>query len=333
MLNETSAEVIVRRRDFVAGFCVVTAWPVATRAQQAAVPVIGFLMPMEEQAFVVQGFRKGLNETGFVEGRNVEIDYRWAGGAMDRLPELAADLVRRRVAVIAVPGSFAAVRAARAATATIPIVYGGGSDPVEAGLVASLNRPGGNVTGYSEMNTEVAPKRLGLLHDLARSAVRFAILVDPATSVPASTFVDLQAAASGLGLQFEALAVPSGNIDSAFASLVQKRIEAIIVSPSPMFMGSRRQLTALAARHAIAAMYWDRALVDAGGLMSYGSNVNEMFRQVGIYAGRILKGEKPAEMPVQRATKFELVINRRVARALGLDIPATLLALSDEVIE
>jgi putative tryptophan/tyrosine transport system substrate-binding protein len=323
---------MIRRREFIAGIGS-AAWPLAARAQQAAVPVIGFLMPMEEQAFIVQGFRKGLNEAGFVEGRNVEIDYRWAGGAMDRLPELAADLVRRRVSVIAVPGSFAAARVARAATATIPIVYGGGSDPVEAGLVASLNHPGGNVTGYSEVNTEIAPKRLGLLHDLMRSAAHFAILVDPTASVPPSTIADLQAAASVLGLQFEVLAVPSGGIDSAFASLVQKRIEAIIVSPSPLFMGSRRQLAALAARHRIAAMYWDRALVEAGGLMSYGSNVNEMLRQVGVYAGRILKGENPAEMPVQRATRFELVINRSAAKALGLDVPATLLTITDEVIE
>jgi putative ABC transport system substrate-binding protein len=252
---------------------------------------------------------------------------------MDRLSELAADLVRRRVAVIVVPGSFAAARAARAATASIPIVYGGGSDPVEGGLVASLNRPGGNVTGYSEVNTEIAPKRLGFLHEFTPSATRFAMLVDPATSVAPFTFADLQAGAVALRLQFEVLAVTGGDFDVAFASLVQKRIEAIIVSPSPLFMAARRQLAALATRHAIAAMYWDRALVEAGGLMSYGSNVNEMLRQVGIYAGRILRGEKPAEMPVQRATKFELVMNRRAATGLGPEIPPNLLALADEVIE
>jgi putative tryptophan/tyrosine transport system substrate-binding protein len=323
----------MRRREFIAGLGGVAAWPLGARGQQAAVPVIGFLNPIEEQPFIVEAFRKGLSEAGFVEGRNVEVDYRWAGGAMDRLPELAVDLVRRHVAVIVAPGSFAAARAARAATATIPIVYGGGSDPVEAGLVASLNRPGGNVTGYSEVNTEIAPKRLGLLHEFMPSAARFAMLVDPATSVAPSTFVDLKAGAAALRLQFEALSVAGGDIDAAFASLVQNRIEAIILSPSPLFMASRRQLAALAAQHAMAAMYWDRLLVEAGGLMSYGSNATEMVRQVGIYAGRILKGEKPAEMPVQRATKFELVINRTAAKALGLSIPPNMLAIADEVIE
>jgi putative ABC transport system substrate-binding protein len=325
----------MKRREFIAGLGGTAAWPLAARAQQRPLPVVGFLLLTEEQAFIVQAFRKGLSEAGFVEGRNVEVDYRWAGGAVDRLPELAADLVRRRVAVIVVPGSFAAARAAKAATATIPIVYGGGSDPVEAGLVASLNRPGGNVTGYSEMNIEIAPKRVALLHQFMPSATRFVMLVDPATSVAPSTFDDMQTAASRLGLLFEAVAVPgtSGDIDAAFASFGRKRIEAIIVSPSARFMALRQQLAALAARHAIAAMYWDRALVQAGGLMSYGSNVNDMIRQVGIYAGRILKGEKPAEMPVQRATKFELVINGNAAKRLGREIPPTLLALADEVIE
>ena len=247
---------------------------------------------------------------------------------------MAADLVRRGVAVIVTPGSFPAARVVKALTATIPIVYGGGADPIRAGLIASLNRAGGNVTGFVELNAEIVSKRLGLLHDLIPGASRFALLIEP-NSFGMSVITDLQRAASAIGLQIEAIVTEGTDraIDAAFASLGQKKVEALMVSPSPLFYALRVQLAALATRHAVPVIYWDRALVEAGGLMSYGSSVADMFRHVGIYAGRILKGEKPADMPVMQATKFELVVNLKAAKAIGLTIPETFLVRADEVIE
>jgi putative tryptophan/tyrosine transport system substrate-binding protein len=326
----------MRRREFftlLGGAA--AAWPLMARAQQPAMPVIGFLnsATLEGHENGVAAFRQGLSEIGYVEGRNVAIEYRWAEGASERLPELAADLVRRKVAVIVTPGSFPAARAVKALTATIPIVYGGGADPIRAGLVASLNRPGGNVTGFVELNSEIVSKRLGLLHDLVPGASRFALLVEPNSS---GRFVitDLQKVAS-IGLQIEPV-VAAGtdrDLDAAFASLAQKKVDALMASPSPLFYALRVQLAALATRNAVPVIYWDRAFVEAGGLMSYGSSVTEMFHQVGIYAGRILKGEKPADMPVMQATKFELVVNLKAANAIGLTIPETFLVRADEVIE
>ena len=329
----------MRRREFITllGGAAV-AWPLAARAQpvKAAIPVIGFLGGGSPHLWAgrLRAFRQGLSETGYVEGRNVAIEYRWADGEQERLPELAADLVRREVAVIVTPGSFPAARAVKALTATIPIVYGGGADPIRAGLVASLNRPGGNVTGFVELNAEIVSKRLGLLHDLIPRASRFALLVEPNSS-GMSVITDLQRAASAIGLQIEAIVTEGTDraIDAAFASLGQKKVDALMVSPSPLFYALRVQLQALATRHAVPVIYWDRALVEAGGLMSYGSSVADMFRHVGIYAGRILKGEKPADMPVMQASKFELVVNLKAAKAIGLTIPETFLVRADEVIE
>ena len=299
-------------------------------------PVSGFLnsATLEGHENGVAAFRQGLSETGYVEGRNVAIEYRWADGEQERLPELAADLVRRGVAVIVTPGSLPAARAVKALTATIPIVYGGGADPIRAGLIASLNRAGGNVTGFVELNAEIVSKRLGLLHDLIPGASRFALLVEPNSS-GMSVITDLQRAASAIGLPIEPVVAVGTDraIDAAFASLAQKKIDALIASPSPLFYSHRAQLVPLATRHVVPVIYWDRAFVEAGGLISYGSSVADMFRHVGIYAGRILKGEKPADMPVMQATKFELVVNLKAAKAIGLTIPETFLVRADKVIE
>jgi putative ABC transport system substrate-binding protein len=329
----------VRRREFITLFGGVAAsWPFAARAQQPTMPVIGYLRSDSPEASpkLRLEFNKGLSETGYVDGRNVTIEYRWAEGQYDRLPELAADLVRHQVAVIATPGNTPAALAAKAATATIPIVFSFGADPVKIGLVASLDRPGGNATGFGEMNIEVAPKRLGILHELIPGAARFALLLEPKNSptTPADV-TELQAAAAATGLQVEVVyaAATVGELETAFSSLAQKRVDALMVNPSPQFASLRVQLAALAAHHAIPTIYWDRRLVDAGGLMSYGSNVEDLFRKVGVYAGRILKGEKPSDMPVQQATKFDFVINLKAAKALGLAVPPTLLARTDDVIE
>jgi putative ABC transport system substrate-binding protein len=328
---------LLKRREFITLIGGVAAWPGTGRAQQPAVPVIGLVgtASPDTSAPNVAAFRKGLSETGYVEGRNVAIEYRWAEGQFDRLPALAADLVRRRVAVIATPGSSPAALAAKAATATIPIVYGGGADPVQNGLVASLNRPGGNITGFVELNTEIASKRFGLLHDLVPGASRFALFIEPASNTPPALITELQTAASAIGLQIEGLAVAgtSSAIDAAFESIAQKRVDALLISPSPLYYALRAQLAALAARHGVPVIYWDRAFVETGGLVSYGSSVADMWREVGIYTGRILKGEKPADMPVQQATKIELVVNLKAARAIGLTIPESFLLRADEVIE
>ena len=327
----------MRRRQFISLLgSAAAAWPLAARAQQAALPVVGFVYPSvpELSAGIVAAFRKGLNETGFVEGRNVTIEFRFGYNDIAQLPKLAADLVDRRVAVIATPGSTPSALAAKAATATIPIVFGIGPDPVEIGLVASLNRPGGNITGITSMNAELGAKRLGLLHELLPSAVRFAVLVNPNNRNAEPLTRDAQATASAIGREIEIFAAGSAReIDAAFVSLLQKRADALLVSPDPLFDSRRVQLVTLATHHRLPTIYSFRENVEIGGLMSYGSSAAERDRQVGIYAGRILKGEKPADLPVIRADKFEFVINLQTARVLGLDVSPTLLALAHEVIE
>ena len=331
----------MRRREFItllggAAAASSVFWPLAAHAQQPAMPVVGFLhSATPSAAHLVAAFRQGLGETGYVVGQNVAIEYRYAEGQIGQLPELAADLVRRRVAVIATPGSTPAALAAKAATTTIPIVFGVGEDPVKVGLVASLARPGGNATGINFFTAELGAKRLGLLRELVPGAARVAVLVSPADAMRAeSTLRDVEAAAHTIGLQIRVLnASTSGEIESAFATLVRERPDALFVGPDPFFYNRRVQLVVLAARHGVPATYAVRDYAEAGGLMSYGTDVADMFRQVGSYTGRILKGTKPADLPVVRSTKFELVINLQTARAFGIDVPATLLARADEVIE
>jgi ABC-type uncharacterized transport system substrate-binding protein len=328
---------MIGRRDFITLLGgVAAAWPLAAWAQQPAMPVIGalFASSPEQTATWVAAFRNGLSETGYVEGRNVAIEYRWANNDADRLPELAADLVRRRVAVLVAPSDNFAARAAKAATATIPIVFGTAVDPVQIGLVDSLNRPGGNVTGVTTMNAELAPKRVGLLRELLPDATRFAALVVSGSPTAAFDAEEMRAAVSKIGGQIEVLAAGSnGEIDAAFANLVEKRIQGLLISPGPLFANRLLQIVTLATRHAVPAIYPSRFWAEAGGLMSYGSNFTELHRQAGIYTGRVLKGEKPGDIPVLRATKFELVINLITAKTFGLTVPPTLLAAADEVIE
>jgi putative ABC transport system substrate-binding protein len=327
----------MRRREFVTllgGSA--AAWPLAAHAQQPAMPVIGFLFggSPEASANFVAAFRNGLGEAGYVEGQNVAIEYLWTHNDNDRLSELAADLVRRRVAVIVTPNLIAAALAAKAATATIPIVFGGGFDPVQAGLVASLNQPGGNVTGISFMSVETGGKRLGLLHELLPGAARFAMLVNPTNPNAEPNITEARAAASVIGRQIEVLAASTNrDIDTAFGSLVQKQADALLVSPEPLFTTRRVQLVTLAARHAVPTIYYIREFAEIGGLMSYGPNVADQYRQVGVYSGRILKGEKPGDLPILRPTKFEFVINLQTAKTLGLEVSPMLLARADEVIE
>ena len=327
----------MKRRTFIAGIGSSAAWPLAARAQQSpTVPVIGLVDAgsAETSAGNSAAFRKGLGETGYVEGQNVTIEYHWLEGQFDRLRALMADLVRRRVAVIATPDTAASI-AAKAATATVPIVFSVGEDPVKLGLVASLARPGGNATGFNFFNTELPAKRLALLHELVPKAVRVAVLLNPANvTVAETTLRVVQEAARTIGLQAYALnAGTSGEIDAVFATLARERPDALFVSPDP-FWGSRRvQLANLAARERIPVAYHLRDFVAAGGLMSYGTDPADSFRQVGVYAGKILNGAKPAELPVVQSTKFEFVINLKTAKALGLTIPETLLATADKVIQ
>ncbi len=325
----------MRRREFIALLGGAAAWPLAARAQQL-VPVIGFLHAgsPEPNVELVAAFRKGLSEAGFVEGRNVTIEFRWAAGREDRLSEMAADLVRRQVAVIATPLSTQAALAAKAATTTIPVVFGTGGDPVALGLVASFNRPGGNVTGISFMTTEIGAKVLELLHQVVPQAARFVALVNPNSVLTEAYIKDLQAGARTVGLQAEVLYAGSDSeIDAAFAALVQKRAEALLIAPDAFFTSRRAQLATLCVRHAVPATYTIREFAEGGGLMSYGPNIANAYQQTGSYTGRILKGEKPADLPVAQPTKFELVINLKTAKALGLTVPDKLLALADDVIE
>jgi putative tryptophan/tyrosine transport system substrate-binding protein len=328
----------VRRRELITllgGSA--AAWPLAAHAQQPMMPVIGFLNPNSPDGHTerLRGFRQGLRDTGYVEGANMTIEYRWAEGQFDRLPALAAELVRQPVALVAAFGGISSALAAKAATTTIPIVFLVGEDPARVGLVASLARPGDNLTGVNFLNTELAAKRLGLLRELVPGTARVTVLVNPANAMNAETTSrDAQAAARAMGLQIQVInASTAREINAAFISLGRERPDALFVGGDAFFNSRRVQLVNLASRHAIPASYADRILPEAGGLMSYGSNIVDAWRQVGTYAGRILRGAKPADLPVLQATKFELVINAETARMLGLTVPPSLLAIADEVIE
>jgi putative ABC transport system substrate-binding protein len=328
----------MKRRQFITllGGTAAT-WPLAARAQQPAMPVVALINVGSPDSYPRQtaAFRKGLNETGYVEGRNVTVEYHWLEGHYERLPALVADLVGRRVAVIATPGSNAAAIAAKSATATIPIVFGVGQDPVKLGLVASIPRPGGNATGISFLNGEVVGKRLRLLHDLLPRAVRVAVLVNPANASGAEpTLQDLQQAAPIMGLQIKSLnATTIREIDAAFATLAHERPDALFVAGDAFFVDRRVQFATLTARDRIPATYAQSDIVAAGGLMSYGTDIADSYRQVGVYTGQILKGAKPADLPVVQSTKFEFVINLQTARALDIEVPSGLLAIADKVIE
>jgi putative ABC transport system substrate-binding protein len=328
----------MQRREFITllGGAVAT-WPIAARAQQPAMPVVGFINGGSDDASArsTAAFRKGLNETGYVEGQNVTVEYHWLEGQSDRLPALMADLIRRQVAVIATPATPLAALAAKAATATIPIVFGVPQDPAQLGLVANLARPGGNVTGINYFSSEVVAKRLRLLHDLVPKAVRIAVIVNPANAVVAEpTLREVHEAAPTIGLQIQILnATTIGEIDAAFATLAKERPDALFVGGDAFFYSRRGQFATLTARDKIPAAFGNRDAVTVGGLMSYGTDIADMFRQVGVYVGRILKGAKPADLPVLQATKFEFVINLQTARALGIEVPPGVLSIADEVIE
>ena len=326
---------MMKRREFITllGGAALT-WPLAARGQQAVMPVIGFLdaASAAERTDFMPAFRQGLAEAGYVEGQNVTIEYRWAEGRFDRLPELATDLVRRRASVIATPATTAAALAAKAATTTIPIVFGVGGDPVQLGLVTSLNRPGSNATGVNFFTIELMAKRMQLLRELVPGAKRVAVLVNPTDRSNESALRDVEMAA--IGQQVLAFEAATGReIDAAFASLEREKVDALFVAGGAFFAARRVQLAVLATRYAVPASYGQRSYVEAGGLMSYGPNLADTWRQVGLYTARILKGAKPADLPVIQPTKFELVINLNTARALGLEVPPTLLARADEVIE
>jgi len=328
----------LKRRDLIAllGSATVV-WPLAARAQQLATPVVGFLDPRSPEANAdrVGAFRQGLKDAGYVEGENVVIDYRWAENQMDRLPALAAELVRRRVAVIAASGGPDTVFVAKTSTTTIPIVFAVGDDPVKLGLVASLARPGGNLTGINFFVSELAAKRLELLRELLPQTTRVAVLVNPAeATLTEATLRDVEAAARLIGLQIQVLnASTSREIDTVFATIARERPDALFVGTDPFFVSRRVQLAQLTTLHKVPAIYALRQYAEAGGLMSYGASLTDAYRQMGAYAGRLVKGTKPADLPVVQATKFELVVNHQTARMLGLTVPPTLLARADEVIE
>jgi len=328
----------IRRRQFITLLGgAAAAWPLAARAQQPAMPVVGFINGGTADAYApfVAAFRKGLNETGFVDGQNVRVEYHWLEGKYDQLPALMADLVRRRVALIATPASGPAARAAKAATSTIPIVFSVAQDPVQLGLVASLARPGGNATGLNFFSREVAAKRLRLLHDLVPKAVRVAVLLNPANTGSAeATLREVQEAAPAMGLQIQILkATTIAEINAAFASFARERPDALFLASDGFFTDRRVQFATLTARDRIPATGAESQFVKAGLLMSYGTDLAESFRQVGDYAGRILKGEKPAELPVLQSTKFEFVLNLQTAQALNIEVPPGVLSIADEVIE
>jgi len=326
------------RREFItllSGAAV--AWPLTARAQQPAMPVVGFIRngAAEVNARYAVAFRKGLSETGYVEGQNVTVEYHWLEDRSDRLPALLADLVRRQVAVIVIPGGNTAATAGKAATATIPIVFGVSEDPVRLGLVASLARPGGNTTGINFFVAEVAAKRLRLLHDLVPKAARIAVLLNPANAANAEvTLREMQEAAPTIGLQIQILnASTIGEIDAAFATLAHEHPDALFVGSDAFFTSRRGQFATLTAVNKIPAAYANRDFVEAGGLMSYGTDIADMFHQVGVYTAKVLKGAKPADLPVLQSTKFEFVINLQTARALGIEVPPGVLSIADEVIE
>jgi putative tryptophan/tyrosine transport system substrate-binding protein len=327
----------VRRRQFITLVGGVAAWPMAARAQQPAMPVVGFISGGSPDGYapLAAAFRQGLNESGYVEGRNVMIEFRWAQNQNDRLPALAADLVARQAVVIAAGGISSAL-AAKAATPTIPIVFEAGSDPVKTGLVASLNRPGGNVTGVSNFAAVLAPKVLALLHELVPNGPTvIAVLVNPTTPNLAESIAnDMEAAGRALGLQIQTLnASTRDEIDAAFAALAQLRARALVIGGDPLFTSRRVHLAMLAARYGVPAIYNAPEFPRAGGLMSYGASLTDAYRQTGVYTGKVLKGAKPADLPVEQPTRFELIVNVRAAKAIGISVPATLLARADEVIE
>jgi putative ABC transport system substrate-binding protein len=325
----------MRRREFLSILGTAAAWPLSARAQQPAMPVIGFLdsRSADEAASVAAAFRDGLKELGYVEGRNVAIEYRWTEGRYERLPTLAAELVRRQVALIFAGGPPAAP-AVKAVTATIPIVFVNGVDPVKLGLVASLNHPGGNAKGFYLFTTTLEPKRLELLHELVPKAAVIGVLLNPANPNADTVSKELNTASRTLGLELQFVnASTDREIDAAFATLVQRRVDALLVGNDPFFTGKRDQLAALAARHALPAVYSLRESAAAGGLVSYGSSLGDAYRQMGVYAGKILKGAKPGDLPVLQPAKFDLVINLKTAKTLGLEVPLRLQQLADEVIE
>jgi putative ABC transport system substrate-binding protein len=324
------------RREFISLLGGAAAWPLAASGQQAGMPVVGFLNSGSSEAFVnsVVAFRRGLNETGFVEGRNVAIEYRWADGLYDRLPALAANLIRHQVTIIAASGTSAPGLAAKAVTSAIPIVFQTGGDPVQDGLVTSMNRPGGNITGVSRLSVTLEPKRLELLRQLAPKATVIGLLVNPTNPRSELVVQRMEEAAGGLGLRLQVLkAASESELDSVFASLAQSGVGALSVAQEPSYNRWRGRIIALASRYAIPTMYAIRDYPMAGGLVSYDASAIDQMRQVGVYVGRILKGEKPADLPVVQPTKFELVINLKAAKALSLDVPDRLLALADEVVE
>jgi ABC-type uncharacterized transport system substrate-binding protein len=327
----------MKRRDFLTIFgSAVVAWPLAARAQQPAMPVIGFLGSLSPEGFgePLRGFRQGLRESGYTEAENLRIEYRWAENQIERLPALAADLVSRRVAAIAASGGLPSILAAKAATTTIPIVFITGDDPIRLGYVTNLARPEGNLTGVSFFNAELAAKRLALLRELAPAATRLAVLVDPGRGASDATLKDLEQPAQKMGVRLQVLtASDSREINAAFDSFERERPDALFVGPGAFFLSRRVQLAHLATRLAVPAAYAERDYVEVGGLMSYGASLTEAYRQMGVYAGRILKGAQPAHLPVMRASKFELVLNAETARMLRLTVPPTLLALANEVIE